>query len=319
MKDPIKLKTIFMGTSLFAADILEVLLKNNYNIISVYTGADKKSGPKKEIEKAAVKMLAEEKSLKIFEPKKFDEETIRELSAQEPDLIIVAAYGKILPGEVLRIPGFGALNVHPSLLPKYRGPSPLQNALLEGEDVTGTTIILMDENVDTGDILFQEKIFIDPQDNYVTLLEKAANVSSELLLKTLPLWVERKITPQKQDETQATNCQLIERSDGRIIWTDSAVSVYNRARAFSPWPGIFTYLEKNGTDLRLKLHKISLPENMPPSNHKIGEVFKLNEDIAVMTGEGLIILEEIQLEGKDKIGVKDFVNGYPEFIGSVLK
>lgn len=319
MKDPIKLKTIFMGTSLFAADILEVLLKNNYNIISVYTGADRKSNSKKEIEKSAVKMLAEKNSLKIFEPEKFSEETIQELRRQEPDIIIVAAYGKILSKKILEIPGFGALNVHASLLPKYRGPSPLQNALLEGEDVTGTTIMLMDEGIDAGDILFQEKVFIDPQEKYPELLKKTAAISAELLLRTLPLWVERKITPQKQDASMATNCQLIERTDGHIIWTDSAVSIYNRARAFHPWPGIFTYLEKNGANLRLKMHKVSLPESMPPSNHKIGEVFKLDEDVAVMTGDGLIILEEIQLEGKDRTGVKDFVNGYSEFIGSILK
>ncbi len=319
MPDPIKLKTIFMGTSPFAADILSALVKNNYNIISVYTGGGKKNAGKKEVEKSAVKMIAEKNSLPIFEPEKLDEEAIQALQKQEPDIIIVAAYGKILPKKVLEIPGFGALNVHPSLLPKYRGPSPLQNAILEGEDVTGTTIMLMNEGVDTGDILFQEKVFIDSEESYPEILKRAADISAELLLKTLPLWVERKISPRAQDDSQATNCQLIERSDGKIIWTDSATAIYNRARAFNPWPGIFTYLEKDGTNLRLKLHQISLLENMLTSKHKIGEVFRSDEAIGVMTGEGAIILEEVQLEGKSRVAVKDFVNGYPEFIGSILK
>lgn len=308
-----------MGTSLFAADILEAMLKNKYNIISVYTGKDKEVKNKKEIEKSAVKIVAEKNSLRVFEPEKFTDEIIQALRAEKPDIIIVAAYGKILPKNVLEIPGFGALNIHPSLLPKYRGPSPLQNAILEGENTTGTTIILMDENVDTGAILAQEKMFIGSDEKYPELLTKAASVSAELLLKTLPMWVERKISPCMQNDSRATNCQLIERADGRIIWTDSAGSIYNRGRAFYPWPGIFTYLEKDNSNLRLKLHKISLPENMPPTNRKIGEVFRLGESIAVMTGEGQIILEEVQLEGKSKIGIKDFVNGYPEFVGSILK
>jgi len=319
MKDPIKLKTVFMGTSPFAAKILEALLESHYNIVSVYTRADKKSGREQVAEKSAVKLIAEKNNLKIIEPEKFDDGAIAELNAQEPDILIVAAYGRILPKKVLDIPGFGALNVHPSLLPKYRGPSPLQNALLEGENVTGTTIMLMDEGVDTGDILMQEKIFIDSEETYAELSEKIAAISAELLLRALPLWVERKISPVKQNDSQVTYCQLIERSDGQIIWTDNASSIYNRARAFSSWPGIFTYWEKDGCNLRLKLHKISLTQNLPEAKHQVGEIFKVDEKVAVQTGEGLIFLEEVQLEGKNKTTIEDFINGYPGFIGSFLK
>lgn len=319
MQDPIKLKTIFMGTSQFAAKILETLLENKYNVVSVYTRADKKSGREQKIEKSAVKAVAEKNALKIFEPEKFDAETIQTLRAQEPDLLIVAAYGRILPKAILDIPGFGALNVHASLLPKYRGPSPIQNALLEGDEVTGTTIMLMNEGIDTGDILMQEKIFIDAEETYAELMEKIATVSAGLLLRTLPLWVERKISPIAQDDSQAICCQLIERSDGHILWTNSATSIYNRARAFYAWPGIFTYWEKDGGNLRLKLHKISLTQNLPETKHPIGEVFKMNEKIAVQAGRGLIFLEEVQLEGKNKTNVNDFVHGYPDFVGSLLK
>jgi len=319
MKDPIKLKTVFMGTSRFAATILGELFENNYNIISVYTRPDKKTGRDQKQEKSAVKIEAEKKNVKIYEPEKFDEETVATLKEQDPDLLIVADYGKILPESALKISGFGALNIHTSMLPKFRGPSPVQNALLEGETETGITIILMDENVDTGDILAQVKVVISPDEKYPELLDRMADTSADLLLETLPLWVERKITPRPQEEEKATVCQLIERSDGRIIWTDSAAAIYNRFRAFYPWPGIFTYWEKGGSNLRLKLLKISPAEGIPLAGRSIGEVFEAEEKIAVQTGEGPLVLEEIQLEGKSKSNARDFVNGYPDFIGSVLK
>ncbi len=319
MPDPIKLNTVFMGTSSFAATILQELIRNNYHITSVYTGKDKKIGREQKIQKSAVKTLSEGNNLQIFQPDKFDEETIGDLKAQKPDLIIVADYGRILPKEVLALPGFGALNVHASLLPKYRGPSPVQNAILDGELETGTTVMLMNEGIDTGEIISQERIPITPEEKYPELLKKIAEISSELLVKTLPLWVERKIPSRVQDESQATNCQLIERSDGKILWTDSAVSLYNSFRAFFLWPGIFTYLEKDGCNLRLKLVSISLLEYAGAASRQIGEVFQDGEKVAVQTGEGVIILEEVQLEGKNKINVTDFVNGYPEFIGSLLK
>ena len=319
MKDPIKLNTVFMGTSHFAATILKNLLENKYNVVSVYTRPDKKNGRDNKVSKSAVKVVAEENNLKILEPEEFDDKTIQEFRSQEPDLLIVAAYGKILPKAVLKIPGFGALNVHPSMLPKFRGPSPIQNALLEGEAETGTTIILMDEGVDTGDILAQVKVVISPDEKYPELLERMADTSSDLLLETLPLWVERKISPRAQSEEGATNCQLIERSDGKIFWTDGAFAIYNRFRAFYPWPGIFTYWEKDNSNLRLKLLKVSPAEGIPLSTHQIGEVFEAEEEIAVQTGEGPIVLEEIQLEGKKASSARDFVNGHPDFIGSILK
>ncbi len=308
-----------MGTSRFAAEILSGLVASKYNIVSVYTGVDKKNGREQKMTTSEVKILAEKNKLPVFEPEKFDEQVIAAIRAQEPDIIIVAAYGKILPNAVLKIPGFGALNVHPSLLPSFRGPSPIQNAILEGETRTGTTIMLMNEGVDTGDILAQEEVFLSPEEKYPEVMEKIADISAKLLIKTLPLWVERKISPQKQNDSDATTCQLIERSDGHIIWTDSATSIYNRSRAFHPWPGIFTYWEKDGYNLRLKLHEISIFHASSNAEHQIGEIFKLDEKVAVQTGEDLIILENVQLEGKNKANISDFINGYPKFIGSLLK
>ena len=319
MTDPIKLRVIFMGTSVFAERILDALLGQKYNIISVYTRSDKKTGRDNVLKKSAVKILAEKNKLKIFEIEKFDEKTVEDVRTQKPDLIIVAAYGKILPASVLSIPGFGCLNVHASLLPKFRGPSPIQNAILSGETESGATIMLMDAGIDTGDILSEIKTEISPHETYESLQEKISKLSSALLLKTLDAWVERKIQARPQDDSKATYCQLIERQDGQIIWAKDASAIYNRYRAFQPWPGIFTFWGVGEYNLRLKLHRISLAKNNAQANHKIGEVFKLNEAVAVQTGHGAILLEELQLEGKDKTSVSDFLNGHPDFISSVLK
>lgn len=318
MTNPIKSKIIFMGTSFFSKTILESLLKNDYNIISVYTQKDKKVGRSQKMKKSEVKILAGEKNIPVFEPQKFYDATIEEIKKQKPDLIVVAAYGKILPKSVLEIPGFGCLNVHTSLLPKYRGPSPIQNAILNGENETGATIMLMNEGIDTGDILAQEKVSIGKDENCSMLFEKLAKLSSKLLLKIIPDWIERKIEAVAQNENEATYCEIIERSDGKINWSDSAISIYNRFRAFSPWPGIFTYFEKDGKNLRLKLHNISLAESIE-KKYALGEVFKREEKVFVQTGDGIINLEEVQLEGKNKVKIYDFLCGHTTFIGSVLK
>jgi len=318
-KSAIKLRTIFMGTSEFAAEILEALVNAGYNIVSVYTQPDKKAGRDQEVKSSAVKIFSEKNKINVHQPEKLDGATVKEIADQRPDIIILAAYGKIIPKTILDIPGFGALNIHTSLLPKYRGPSPIQNSLLNGEKETGVTVILMDEKIDTGDILSHKPTEIGKDENAAELSKKLAKVASELLLETLPRWVERKITPQKQDDSKATLCQLIEKADGKIVWSDDAESIYNRYRAFTPWPGIFTFWEKGDSLKRLKLNKIGLMKINPEIKHHAGEVFQLGEKIGVQAGTGVIILDEIQLEGKSSVSIDEFVNGYPDFLGSALK
>ena len=244
---------------------------------------------------------------------------MEEIKKQKPDLIIVAAYGKIIPRNIFSIPRFGTLNIHPSLLPKFRGPSPIQNTLLCGETKTGTTLMLIDEGMDTGDIIKQSKTNILPKETYLELSDRLAKLSTNLLLETLPLWIDGQIKPERQQDSQATLCQLIERSDGKIIWSDDAVSIFNRFRALFPWPGIFTFWENEGNYKRIKLNKIDFINHELKEKHNLGEVFEFEKKIGVQTASGIIILKEVQLEGKKNMKIEVFLNGYQKFLGSILK
>lgn len=314
-----KPKIIFMGTGSFAGTILEALLKERCDIIGVFTKPDKtvhkNTGPKEN----SVKEIASSKNISIYQPEKLDDAVISQLKEIQPDLIIIVAYGKIIPQEIIDIPEFGCMNVHPSLLPKFRGPSPIQNALLQGEKETGTTIMLINEKMDEGNILAQEKMAIGPDDTYQSLSQKLASFSADLLLRTLPLWIEKKIAPLPQDDSQATLCQLIEREDGHIVWEEEAEKIYDRYRALSPWPGIFSFWKDGEKMVRIKLQKVSLKKDAPKSEKYPGEIFRLDDQLAVQTLKGAIILEEVQLEGKKATDVKNFINGYPKFVGSILK
>ena len=308
-----------MGTSEIAKEILEALIRGKYNVIAVLTQPDKKIGREQLVKKGPVKEFSEINKIPTFQPLKLNEEIVEKIKELGPDLIIVIAYGKIIPKEILEIPQFKSINIHPSLLPKFRGPSPIQNAILAGEKETGVTIMLMDEKMDHGDILFQKKVQIYPEDTTEILTKKIAPVSSKLLLETIPLWIEEKIKPLKQDDTQATYCQLVEREDGHIFWDLSAEDIFNKYRAFQPWPGIFSVWKKEGEIFRIKLTNIKIDKKKTEKKYEIGEVFETDGEIKVKSMDNSIVLEEIQLEGKKPTSIKDFVNGHKDFLGSKLK
>lgn len=323
-----KVRIIFMGTSNFAGVILKFLISSPYEISAVFTQPEKKIGRQRQPQPSEVKKIASRHRLKVFEPEKFSEEVIKKLKSKKPDLIIAADYGKILPKEVLDVPRLGALNVHASLLPKFRGPSPIQNAILRGEKETGATVIIMNEKVDAGDIISQKKAKIDPDEAYPRLLLKLANLSGKLLIETIALWVAKKIKPKKQDDSQVTLCQLIDRDDGKVVWANEAENIYNQFRAFYSWPGLFTYWPNNGKNLRIKLNEIGWSKDFSSNKYHLGEVFKFGKEIlnkgenfgvGVKASRGVIILKEVQLEGKNKVEIKNFINGHPNFIGSILK
>lgn len=308
-----------MGTSSFATEILNSLIKERYDIAAIFTQSDKKIGRKQELIIGPIKLIGTENGIPVLQPDKLSEKEIGEIKSIGPAAIIVASYGKILPKKILEIPKFGCLNIHASLLPKYRGASPIQNALLDGEKKTGNTIMLMDEGVDTGAILSQNEIDIKPDDTAKTLTGKLAVSGAKLLLKTLPDYVSGKIIPQKQNDSSATSCKLIKREDGLIDWNDPAEKIYNKYRAFQPWPGVYAFWETGNSPKRLKLINIKMQKENPAKKNIIGEVFRFNDDIAIQTGAGLIILKELQLEGKPPINAESFVNGHLNFIGGKLK
>lgn len=314
-----KVRVVFMGTPEFSATILGDLLEHHYNIVGIVTRPDKPSGRKQETLPNPVKNIATKKTIPLLQPEKLNDGAIDTIKNWKPDLIIVAAYGKILPPEVLRIPGFGCVNVHASLLPKWRGASPIHNTLLAGETETGITVMLMDQGMDTGDIIAQEKTAIEQDETRPELEARLAVIGADCLRETLPIFVERRLKPVKQDDSQASLCQLIDRDDGRIFWDADSQSIYNRYRALTPWPGIFSYWKNDESILRLKLISVSHLKQAPQMKRLLGEIFEIGDSIGVQTATGVIILEEVQLEGKEKTDIRSFANGYKHFIGGILQ
>lgn len=264
-----------------------------------------------------VKELAVKQGLSVVQPETLKKpEEIERLRYLNPDIIVVAAYGRILPVEVLDLPKYGCLNVHPSLLPRHRGPSPIPAAIMEGDEVTGTTIMLLDAGLDTGPILGQRELPISAQDTAGSLSDKLAQISAELLLEILPLWFERKIKPQPQNEIRATYTKRINKEDGEIDWHLSALAIWRRVRAFYPVPGCFTWWERK----RLKINEaVPLAE---ATNGEVGKVIALSSDsptpVGVITGSGILGLGQLQLEGKRPMPAVEFIRGQRRFIGSRL-
>jgi len=313
-----KTRLLFAGTSPFAEKILSTLLEENFNVVLVILRPEKKSGREQKIIQSPLRLLAEKNNIPCLDPEKITPEIIAEIKKYQPDLSIVAAYGKILPESFLQIPSLGALNIHPSLLPKYRGPSPIQSAILAGEQETGTTLMLMDKGMDSGNIIAQEKIAIPKDDLGSELSNRLSKLSSHLLLETLPRWIKKEISSIKQDEASATLCSMIKSSDGKIFWNKKAEEIYNRYRAFSPRPGIFSFWQKGKELKKINLKKINLSAEILGKNIAPGTIVERDGQILVATGLGTIEIQEIQIEGKKPVPIKNFINGYPNFVGSVL-
>jgi methionyl-tRNA formyltransferase len=308
-------RTVFMGTPQFAVTILESLLRSSYQVPAVYTQADKPAGRGRPVVFPPVKKLALERQIPVMQPETFrSSEVMEKLASLQPELIVVAAFGSILPQEMLSLPKFACLNVHASLLPRHRGPSPVANAILCGDALTGVTIMLMDAGLDTGPILAQGKEGISFMDTTGSLSSKLADVGARLLLQTLPGWLEGELKPQAQDESEATYSKLITSKDAEIDWHLSALELWRMVRAYNPWPSCYTWCQGK----RLKIHR-AFPLG-DGGNGEIGEVIALAEQpgVGVVTKQGILGLCQVQLEGKREMQVSDFVRGKRDFIGSVL-
>lgn len=306
-------RLVFMGTPEFAVPVLEALV-GQYQVVAVVTQPDRAAGRGRRAKSSPVKKTALAHDLPVLQPPSLRRpEAATELRELAPDVIVVAAFGQILPPEVLAIPPHGCLNVHASLLPRYRGAAPITAAILAGEEQTGVTLMLMDEGMDTGPILAQTRCGIEPQDTTGSLSVKLAHLGADLLVETLPRWLDGQIVPQPQDDGLATYCQIITKKDGLLDWSLPATTLWLRVRAYHPWPGTYTCW-------RGKLLKIlrARPVTIGPSSEEYGRVISLDDGVAVVTGADALLLEEVQLAGRKAMSVQEFIRGQRDFIGSVL-
>jgi methionyl-tRNA formyltransferase len=313
-------RIIFWGSPEFAANILLRLIEEKFNIVAVVTQSDKKIGRKQEVLASPVKKIALKNKINIFQPENLkDEKFIGEVKQLKPDLAIVAAYGKIIPKNILDIPGSGSINVHASILPKYRGASPIQSAIMAGDEKTGVTLMLMDTGLDTGDIIIQKEIKIGKDETAESLTDRLSALGGKLLLGLINPWLAGKVKTVPQDNKLVSHSKIIKRQDGEIDWNETAEQIHLMYRAFYPWPGIHTLLKIKGVTKRLKLTEINPARVYMAEGEKVGEIKELEGKIAVQTGKGLIIIKKAQIEGKKEMGIREIISGYPEIIGSIFQ
>jgi len=309
-----------MGTPEFGAIILERIIKDGLKPTLVVTAPDKPVGRKQIITPPPVKVVAEKYKIPIEQPEKITDIKEKILNSK-PDLIIVAAYREILPKDVLEIPKYGCINVHPSLLPKWRGSSPIQYAILNGDTKNGVTIILMDEKMDHGPIITQKPIKIEEKERAKNLHDKLAILGGDLLLEIILKWQQGLIKPKSQNDTEATFSKILVKDDGRINWKKTAEEIEREIRAFDIWPGSFTLWKRDNEILRIKVLKARVYNKADHFlTYSIGKTLVVPQnEIGVQCGEDFLVIEKLQLEGKKEISPDDFIRGYPDFIGTILK
>ncbi|MFH1141336.1 MAG: methionyl-tRNA formyltransferase [Chloroflexota bacterium] len=308
------MRVVFMGTPDFALPVLEGLLSDGCQVMGVYTRPDQPAGRGRQPAPPPVKTYALSRGLPVFQPRSLRrEEAVQELASLQPEIIVVAAYGRILPPEALAVPPLGVLNIHPSLLPKYRGPSPVTTALLEGESVTGISVMLMDEGMDTGSILAQRQTSILPHETAGELTHRLFRLGAERLLEVLPEWTAGVMMPVPQDEAMATITRLYTKEDGDLDWSLPAVALARRLCAFQPWPGCYTRWE--GKLLRILEGGATDSGGAPtaPPGQVVALGKAINYPVAVATGKGLLGLRQVQLEGRKAQAVEEFLRGHPRF------
>jgi len=308
------LSVVFMGTPEFAVPALEQLVLDGYDIAAVYTQPDKEAGRGRMPLAPPVKQAALELGLRVEQPASLKQaEALQELSDLRPDVIVVAAYGKILPASVLNLPLRGVLNIHPSLLPQFRGASPVASAILAGNQFTGVSVMLLDEGMDTGPVLARAQVSISPLDTTGSMTDKLARVGANLLLDVMPRWIKGEIAPQAQDESQATLTRKFEKEDGEIDWSLPAKELSLRVRAFTPWPGTYTCWKG-------KQFKITQAVPLPAATGvKPGQVVSLEGPrLGIGTGDGILDVLQLQLEGKREMTAAEFLRGQRDFPGAVL-
>jgi len=310
------LRIVFMGTPEFAVPPLEHLILNQHQVVAVYTQPDRVAGRGRSLLASPVKKAAVSRGLTVVQPSAFKEpEPVSQLTGFRPDIIVVAAYGQILPKSVLDIPRYRCLNIHPSLLPKFRGPSPIVSAILEGSEFSGVSLMLMDEGLDTGPVLARAQVSVSARDTAGSLTAKLSLLAAQMLLEVLPAWLRGELTPRPQNEAEATYSSMFSKQSGEIDWNLPAVDIWRRVRAFHPWPGAYTRWQ--GRQLKIT-SAVPLAEE---GAAEVGQVVALDKGGAafgVSCGDGVLGIIDMQLEGKRAMPAAEFLRGQRQLIGAVL-
>lgn len=309
------MKIVFAGTPEFAVSSLKAANESHHVVAAVYTQPDRPAGRGRKLKPSPVKEYATTNGIPVFQPENFKTpETIDDLKSLEPDLMVVVAYGLILPTTVLEIPKFGCINVHASLLPRWRGAAPIQRAIEAGDSYSGITIMQMDAGLDTGDMLLKKEIRIDETDTAQTLHDRLANAGAEALLEVLDSIERGSLEPETQIEKDATYASKLDKNEARIDWSRPAIELSRKIRAFNPWPiANCGYHDKR---LRILEAKI-LPSSKTSANP--GEIIDINDDaLSVQCGEGALGISRLQLEGGRSMTVGEFLNGHTVSIGDRL-
>ena len=310
------LRIVFMGTAEFACASLQALAASpHFEVVGVVTQPDRPKGRELKLQPSPVKQIALAAGLPVWQPERARQpEFLAQLAALNLDLLVVAAYGQILPQAMLDLPTHGALNVHASLLPRYRGAAPIQWAILDNETETGVTIMKMAAGLDTGDILSQRATTILPEDNSSTLHDRLAAMGAELIGPTIMDYTAGRIAPQPQSEALSTYARKITKEDGRLDWTLPARTLWNRTRAFTPWPGAFTTIPDGAKRRLLKILRVAVEENRTGAP---GEIIQADKSkFVVACGEGALLIQELQLEGGRRMTAAELLGGHAFSVGT---
>ncbi len=326
------MKVVFMGTPDFAVGALEAIIEAGHQVTAVVTQPDKPKGRGKEMQKTPVKVCAQKYGIPVFQPVKVKEpEAVETLRSYEADIFVVAAFGQILSEKILAMPKYGCVNIHASLLPKYRGAGPIQWAIINGEKITGVTIMQMDKGLDTGDMLFQSEVEIASDETADTLHDKLAEAGARLIVEALEKIEAGSVKPVKQNDEESCYAKMLQKSMGKIDWQMEAGKLDCLIRGLISWPGASTVYR--GKNLKIWREEVVLEQELAAleaqagqsdggcaGNGRPGTVIRVDKDaVYVQTGDGLLRILEVQPEGKKRMAVKDFLLGYPVKAGDVFE
>lgn len=308
---PDSLRVVYMGTPDFAVPALEALIDSHHDVVGVFTQPDRRSGRGKNVKPPPVKKTAQAADVPVFQPKKVkrNEEALDKLRQWDPDLVVVAAYGQILPESILELPRLGCVNIHASLLPEYRGAAPINWAIVRGEEKTGVTIMQMDVGLDTGPMLMKREIPIPDDMTAQELHDQLSELGAEVVVEALDKLAAGVLEPEPQDDELSSYAPMLSKESGRIDWKKGNVEIANHIRGFNPWPGAYAFHERDGEQTRIKFHRA----RPTTGDGEAGEVLRADAsagELLIACGQGAVEVVEIQAPGKRAMAARDFLNGY---------